>query len=69
MCDSDGHLQKLMLGGGGLSCPRFPPALGAFGGLRTLELEVASFGKDTAANAAKVRARARSRARASACCV
>ena len=57
MCTSDGRLQKLMLGGAGLSCPAFPPSVGAFEALHTLEMEVASFGGDSFYNAARVRAR------------
>ena len=55
MCTPEGRLQKLMLGGAGLSCPRFPAALSRFEELHTLELEIAEFGGDTLANAAKVR--------------
>jgi hypothetical protein len=55
MCNPEGRLQKLMLGGAGLSCPAFPPSLSQFEALHTLELEIASFGGDTVANAAKVR--------------
>jgi hypothetical protein len=57
MCTEEGRLQKLMLGGAGLVCAGgFPAAVGRFEALHTLELEVAKFGQDTAANAAKVRA-------------
>jgi hypothetical protein len=45
MCTPEGRLQKLMLGGAGLSCAGgFPASLSAFEDLRTLELEVARFG-------------------------
>lgn len=55
MCTPEGRLQKLMLGGAGLSCPTFPASIGSFEDLRTLELELASFGKGTMADAGKVR--------------
>ncbi|KAI8474461.1 MAG: hypothetical protein J3K34DRAFT_132199 [Monoraphidium minutum] len=54
MCTPDGRLQKLMLGGAWLNCPAFPAAVGEFSALRALEFEVADFGKDSFANAAKV---------------
>lgn len=54
LCTSEGRLQKMMLGGAGLSCPSFPQAFSAFEALHTMELEVASFGGDTYANAAKI---------------
>ena len=43
-----------MLGGAGLFCPSFPAEIGAFTALRTLDLTMASFGRDSYANAAKV---------------
>ena len=55
MCTPEGGLQKLMLGGAGLFCPSFPAEVGAFKGLRTLDLSMAAFGRDAYANAAKVR--------------
>lgn len=54
MCTPEGRLQKLMLGGAWLNCPAFPEALSAFEGLHTLEFQVATFGGDTFADAAKV---------------
>lgn len=53
MCTPQGRLQKLMLGGAGLSCPKFPASIGKFEELHTVELEIAEFGGDTFANAAK----------------
>ncbi|KAI8475355.1 MAG: hypothetical protein J3K34DRAFT_61406 [Monoraphidium minutum] len=54
MCTSEGRLQKLMLGGAGLSCSRFPHVIAAFEKLHTLELEVATFGGSTYADAAQI---------------
>jgi hypothetical protein len=56
MCTPDGRLQKLMMGGAALFCPAFPQEVAAFEALHTLQLSIASFSKDTYANAAKVRA-------------
>lgn len=54
MCTPEGRLQKAMFGGAGLFCPGFPREFAAFGALRTLEVQTASFEGDTFDDVAKV---------------